>query len=85
MRQQMIVMNRSDSFYERLHSILGKISKYYIVILIEDLNTQVGDDNTGYEHIMDRHEISEQTNNRENVLLNSALGICYFHTRKDTN
>ncbi|VDO93245.1 unnamed protein product [Schistosoma margrebowiei] len=48
-----------DQFYERLQSIIEKCPRKDVTILMGDLNTKVGIDNTGYEDIMGRQGLGE--------------------------
>ncbi|VDP32583.1 unnamed protein product [Schistosoma curassoni] len=54
-----------DQFYNRLQSIVEKCPTKDLTILMGDLNTKVGMDNTGYEDIMGRHELGERNENGE--------------------
>ncbi|VDO66557.1 unnamed protein product [Schistosoma margrebowiei] len=52
-----------DQFYERLKSIIEKFPRKNPTILMGDLNTKVGIDNTGYEDIIGRHGLGERNEN----------------------
>ncbi|VDP43538.1 unnamed protein product [Schistosoma margrebowiei] len=47
-----------DQFYERLQSIIEKCPRKDLTILMLDLNTKFGIDNTRYEDIMGRHGLT---------------------------
>ncbi|VDP44391.1 unnamed protein product [Schistosoma curassoni] len=57
--------NIKDHFYERLQSIIEKCPRKHFTILMGDLNTKVGIDNTGYEDIMGRHGLGKRNGNGE--------------------
>ena len=48
-----------DSFYAQLQSVIDKIPRKNILILMVDLNAKVGSDNTGREKGMGRHGLGE--------------------------
>jgi hypothetical protein len=52
-------------FYEQIKSIMDKTPKRDMKILMEDLNTKVGTDNTNRYLIMGRHGTGEQNENGE--------------------
>ena len=43
---------KKDNFYQQLQTVLDRRGAKNITILIEDFNTKIGMDNTGYEDIM---------------------------------
>ena len=52
-----------NSFYTQLQSVLGKIPKRNMFILMEDMNPKVGSDNTDREREMGRHGLEEINEN----------------------
>ncbi|VDP71995.1 unnamed protein product [Schistosoma mattheei] len=54
-----------DQFHEKLRSIIEKCPEKHLTILMGDLNTKVGVDNTGYEDIMGRHGLGKRNGNVE--------------------
>jgi exonuclease III len=52
-----------QEFYMQLNEILRKQKKRDIIILGEDLNSKVGQENEGLEHIMGRHGLGERNEN----------------------
>ncbi|VDP69804.1 unnamed protein product [Schistosoma mattheei] len=54
-----------DHFYERLQSIIENYPRKDLTILMGDLNVKAGMYNTGYEDIMERHELGEKNENGE--------------------
>ncbi|VDP39963.1 unnamed protein product [Schistosoma mattheei] len=63
-----------DQFYDRLQSIIEKSPRKDLMILVGDLNTKVGTDNTGYEDIMGRHGLGERNENGERF-----ANLCAFN------
>ncbi|VDP23985.1 unnamed protein product [Schistosoma margrebowiei] len=63
-----------DQFYERLQSVIEKCPRKDLTILMGDLNTKVGIDNTGYEDIMGQHELGEKNGNGERF-----ANLCAFN------
>ncbi|VDP09606.1 unnamed protein product [Schistosoma margrebowiei] len=55
--------DNKDQFYERLQSIIAKFPRKDLTIMMRDLNTKVGIDNTGYKNIMGRHGLGERNEN----------------------
>ncbi|VDP34394.1 unnamed protein product [Schistosoma margrebowiei] len=66
--------NIKDQFYDRLQSIVEKCPRKDLTILMGDLNTKVGIDNTGYEDIMERHGLRERNENGERF-----ANLCAFN------
>ena len=54
-----------DEFYEQLQSVLNKIPRRDIKVLLGDLNAKVGNDNAGREDIMGKHGLGVQNDNGE--------------------
>ncbi|VDO90476.1 unnamed protein product, partial [Schistosoma curassoni] len=54
-----------DQFYERLKSTIDECPRKDLTILMGDLNTTVGIDDTEYEDIMGRHGLGQRNENEE--------------------
>ncbi|VDP12141.1 unnamed protein product, partial [Schistosoma margrebowiei] len=63
-----------DQFYDKSQSIVEKCPTKDLIILMRDLNAEVGMDNTGYEDIMGRHELGERNENGERF-----TNLCAFN------
>ena len=78
-----------DEFYDGLQSIVEKCPTKNLTILIGDLNTKVGMDNTGYEDIMGRHGLGKRDENGERfaTYVHSTTwlqAVQYSHTNAHT-
>ena len=45
-----------EEFYGRLQDLLSDINERDVTLLIEDLNSKIGEDNTGYEQVAGGNE-----------------------------
>ncbi|CAH8287211.1 unnamed protein product [Schistosoma mattheei] len=63
MHPTMIAMTTIKINSMRLQSIVEKCPRKDLTIMMRDLNTKVGIDNTGYENIMGRHGLGERNEN----------------------
>ena len=52
--------DKIQEFYVQLSEVLRKQKRRDIIILGGDLNTKVGQENEGLEHIMGRHSLGER-------------------------
>lgn len=57
-----------DAFYESLTATLGELNKGEIVIMMGDFNAQIGNDNSGMEHIMGKHGMGRRTDNGDRLV-----------------
>ena len=56
-----------DDFYESLQSAVEAVPKHDVFLVIGDLNARVGNNNTGRERVMDRHDTGTMNNNGTRV------------------
>jgi hypothetical protein len=56
---------RKDEYYELLQSVLDKIPRRDILIVMGDMNAKVGSNNSGRERIMGKHGVGEINENGE--------------------
>ena len=52
-----------DEFYRRLNGVYGSTSREAIVIVMGELNTKVGLDNSGVEYVADSHGVDVRNDN----------------------
>ena len=64
-----------EEFYDTLQSIIDKVPKKDLVIIMGDFNAKIGRDNTGREQVMGRHGEGEINANGE-LLVN----MCAFNS-----
>ncbi|KAK9719683.1 hypothetical protein QE152_g22489 [Popillia japonica] len=57
-----------DVFYQELSSTLQKVKKGDIIILMGDLNANVGSNNEEYENIMGQHGLGQRNSNGERLI-----------------
>lgn len=82
----------NDQFHERLQSTIEKYPGNNQTIVIENLNSRIGKDNTRYEDIMGQHileETKEISGRRVNLyalnkMVISDTTVPYRHKHKDT-
>ncbi|VDP43663.1 unnamed protein product [Schistosoma mattheei] len=73
-----------DQLYDRLQSIVEKCPTKDLIILMEDLNAEVGTDNTGYEDIMGLRERNKNGERFANLCAFNKLvigGTIFSHKR----
>ncbi|VDO86799.1 unnamed protein product [Schistosoma margrebowiei] len=63
-----------DQLYEKLQSIIAKCARKDLTILVGDLNTKVGINNTEYEDIMEKHGLGETNKSGERF-----VNVCAFN------
>lgn len=56
---------RKEEFYSELQNVLDKERPKDITIVMGDFNAKIGPDNTGYENVMDKHDLGEMNENGE--------------------
>lgn len=54
-----------EAFYEQLTDTLNRVHKKDVVLLLGDMNAQIGSDNGEIEHIMGKHALGSMTENGE--------------------
>ena len=54
-----------EQFYERLGTIIEKLPRRNMLIVMGDVNAMIGDCNEGYEEIMGKEGLGEMNNNGE--------------------
>ena len=52
-----------DAFYQQLQDVVGKIPRHDILIVVGDLNAQIGGSRSGFEHVLDPHAFGNRTDN----------------------
>ena len=57
-----------DNFYEQLQIVVDSFHKHDILLVMGDLNSQVGEDNKGYENIIGSHGVGERNDNGERLV-----------------
>lgn len=57
-----------ETFYEELNEMVSSIPKHDVLIVMGDMNTKVGTDNTGVEDVMGKHGAGAQNDNGERLL-----------------
>ena len=60
--------NDEDHFYEQLQTVVDSVHKHDILLVIGDLNANVGEDNEGYENIIGNHGVGERNDNGERLV-----------------
>jgi exonuclease III len=76
-----------DVFYETLESILRKVKRSEITMVMGDLNAKVGADNKNFEHIMGKHGLGTMNENGERFIElcsnnNLVIGSTLFPHRR---
>lgn len=54
---------KKDNFYNQLNSVISKVQKGDILMLMGDLNAKVGSDNSNLEHVMGKHGLGVRNDN----------------------
>ena len=62
-----------DSFYEQLQATLDKVPKHDLVVVMGDLNAEVGDSNEGFEDIMGKHGTGTINDNGDRLVSFAAF------------
>ena len=52
-----------DAFYQHLQDVVDKIPRHDILIVMGDLNAQIGGSRSGFEHVLDPHAFGNRTDN----------------------
>ena len=52
-----------DAFYQQLQDAVDKIPRHDILIVMGDLNAQIGGSRSGFEHVLDPHAFGNRTDN----------------------
>ena len=63
-----------EDFYNKLQTVLDKMKKKDVTILMGDFNAYIGSNNRGYEEVMGTHGIGEMNENGE-----MFAGLCSFN------
>jgi hypothetical protein len=57
-----------DVFYDQIQATMECIREHDMVLILGDLSARVGCENTGREHVMDKHRIGTINNNGEKLV-----------------
>ena len=57
------MMTEKDSFYEQQQDLVVNIPHHDIIIVMGDMNAQVGGDWSGFEHVLGPHAFGKRTEN----------------------
>ena len=64
---------KKDPFYQWLQDLAEKVPCHDILLIIGDLNAQIGEDWSGFEHVLGPHGYGRQTDNGECLVQLCAL------------
>jgi hypothetical protein len=67
-----------DLFYDKLRSVVEKVPRHDVLIVMGDMNAVVGKENAGFEQVMGRHGCGEMNDNGERLVdfcLDSGLVV----------